>query len=175
MNGSLKLSSESIIELGKLIELMDEDAATLNMSQAISDYIVPILSSLLGEVEANRELIVSTADRASLAILLNEKTFMGELVTAIADHFVTISEELSPTIDPESKVGVAMSEIQELLATWMSLNVDAAEDVQDEDDEDDDEEGDDEDSDEDDGEDDEGGDVVAENIEEEKPSEDESV
>ena len=138
-NSMPKLSSESFVELNKLIELMDEDAPQLTAAQAISDYIVPILSSMLGEIEANRELIVSTADRASLAILLNEKTFMGEIITAVAEHFVTLMEELSPSIDPESKAGVAMSEIQELLATWMSFNMSDSEESSEEDFEEDDE------------------------------------
>jgi len=140
-----KLSSESIAELNKLIELMDEDAGQLTTAQAVSDYIVPILSSMLGEIEASRELIVSTADRASLAILLNEKTFMGEIITAVAEHFVTLMEEVSPTLNPESKAAVAMSEIQDLLATWMSFNMESSE-------------GEDEDGDDDEGEDDEGDD-----------------
>lgn len=132
MNDQLNLSmSESLMELGKLIQLMDEDANNLNASQAISDYIVPILESITAEIEANRQYILQTADRTNLAYLMNEKTFTGEILTSIADHFSTVLEELPQDTDPESKLGTALGEIQDLLATWMSF------DISDEDDDDD--------------------------------------
>ena len=115
--------SESINELGKLIQLMDEDAENLGTSQAINDYIVPILESVVAEVEANRQYILQTADRTNLAYLMNEKTFTGEILTSIADHFATVLDELPQDTDPESKLGVALAEIQDLLATWMSFDV----------------------------------------------------
>lgn len=115
--------SESLMELGKLIQLMDEDANNLNTTQAISDYIVPILESVVGEIEANRQYILQTADRTNLAYLMNEKTFTGEILTSIADHFSTVLEELPQDVDPESSLGVALGEIQDLLATWMSFDI----------------------------------------------------
>lgn len=115
--------SESITELGKLIQLMDEDADNLGTSQAINDYIVPILESVVAEIEANRQYILQTADRTNLAYLMNEKTFTGEILTSIADHFATVLDELPQDTDPESKLGVALAEIQDLLATWMSFDV----------------------------------------------------
>jgi hypothetical protein len=115
--------SESIIELGKLIQLMDEDAENLGTSQAINDYIVPILESVVAEVEANRQYILQTADRTNLAYLMNDKTFTGEILTSIADHFATVLEELPQDTDPDSKLGVALAEIQDLLATWMSFDI----------------------------------------------------
>ena len=45
------------------------------------------------------------------------------MITSIADHFSTIIEELPENIDPESKLGVAVGEIQDLLATWMSFDM----------------------------------------------------
>jgi hypothetical protein len=131
-------ANETIIELQKLVELMDEDSGSLDMSQGISDYIAPILQGMLAEIEANRQYVLQTADRANLAILVNEKTFLGEVVTSIADHFSTIIEELPENIDPESKLGVAVGEIQDLLATWMSF--DMSEDEEDDSEEDDSEE-----------------------------------
>ena len=116
-------ANETIIELQKLVELMDEDSGSLDMSQGISDYIAPILQGMLAEIEANRQYVLQTADRANLAILVNEKTFLGEVITSIADHFSTIIEELPENIDPESKLGVAVGEIQDLLATWMSFDM----------------------------------------------------
>lgn len=115
--------SESITELGKLIQLMDEDAENLGTSQAINDYIVPILESVVAEVEANRQYILQTADRTNLAYLMNEKTFTGEILTSIADHFATVLEELPQDTDPDSKLGVALAEIQDLLATWMTFDI----------------------------------------------------
>lgn len=120
--------SESLMELGKLIQLMDEDANNLNTTQAISDYIVPILESVVGEIEANRQYILQTADRTNLAYLMNEKTFTGEILTSIADHFGTVLEELPQDVDPESSLGVALGEIQDLLATWMSFDISEEED-----------------------------------------------
>jgi len=131
-------ANETIIELQKLVELMDEDSGSLDMSQGISDYIAPILQGMLAEIEANRQYVLQTADRANLAILVNEKTFLGEVITSIADHFSTIIEELPENIDPESKLGVAVGEIQDLLATWMSF--DMSEDEEDDSEEDDSEE-----------------------------------
>ena len=121
--------SESITELNKLIQLMDEDADNLGTSQAINDYIVPILESVVAEVEANRQYILQTADRTNLAYLMNEKTFTGEILTSIADHFATVLDELPPDTDPESKLGVALAEIQDLLATWMSFEVSEDDDI----------------------------------------------
>jgi hypothetical protein len=116
---------------------MDEDAANLSVSQAVSDYIAPILESMLAEIEANRQYILQAADRANLAILMNEKTFVGEILANIAEHFATVVDELPGETDPESKLGVAVGEIQDLLATWMSF------DLGDGDDDDDDNDGDD--------------------------------
>ncbi len=127
--------SESITELGKLIQLMDEDAENLGTSQAINDYIVPILESVVAEVEANRQYILQTADRTNLAYLMNEKTFTGEILTSIADHFATVLEELPQDTEPESKLGVALAEIQDLLATWMSFDVSEEDEVLEEEDE----------------------------------------
>ena len=121
--------SESITELNKLIQLMDEDADNLGTSQAINDYIVPILESVVAEVEANRQYILQTADRTNLAYLMNEKTFTGEILTSIADHFATVLDELPQDTDPESKLGVALAEIQDLLATWMSFEVSEDDDI----------------------------------------------
>ena len=102
---------------------MDEDAENLSSTQAISDYIVPILESVVGEIEANRQYILQTADRTNLAYLMNEKTFTGEILTSIADHFSTVLEELPQDVDPDSSLGVALGEIQDLLATWMSFEI----------------------------------------------------
>lgn len=149
MNDQLNLSmSESLMELGKLIQLMDEDANNLNASQAISDYIVPILESITAEIEANRQYILQTADRTNLAYLMNEKTFTGEILTSIADHFSTVLEELPQDTDPESKLGTALGEIQDLLATWMSFDIsdedddDDSDGISDDDDDDNDDDGD---------------------------------
>ena len=126
--------SDSLNELSKLIDLMDEDADNLTAQQAIGDYIAPILGSLLAEIEANRQYVLQAADRANLAILMNEKTFLGEILTSIAEHFATVIEELPQDTDPESKLGVAASEIQDLLATWMSFDIDENEEFDEEDD-----------------------------------------
>jgi len=125
--------SESLMELGKLIQLMDEDAENLSSTQAISDYIVPILESVVGEIEANRQYILQTADRTNLAYLMNEKTFTGEILTSIADHFSTVLEELPQDVDPDSSLGVALGEIQDLLATWMSFEISDEDEDEDED------------------------------------------
>jgi len=121
--------NESISELHKLIQLVDEDAVNLDLSQAISDYLVPILTSMLGEIEANRQYILQNADRTNLALLMTEKTFLGEILTGLAEHFATVLEEL-PTdkVPTDSKLGVALAEMQDLLATWMSLDASADED-----------------------------------------------
>lgn len=135
--------SESLLELNKLIQLMDEDAANLSVSQAVSDYIAPILESMLAEIEANRQYILQAADRANLAILMNEKTFVGEILANIAEHFATVVDELPGETDPESKLGVAVGEIQDLLATWMSFDLgdDGDDDVEDDEDDEDGEDG----------------------------------
>ena len=54
---------------------------------------------------------------------MNDKTFTGEILTSIADHFATVLEELPQDTDPDSKLGVALAEIQDLLATWMSFDI----------------------------------------------------
>lgn len=140
--------SDSLNELSKLIDLMEEDASNLTAQQAIGDYIAPILGSLLAEIEANRQYVLQAADRANLAILMNEKTFLGEILTSIAEHFATILEELPQDTDPESKLGVAAGEIQDLLATWMSFDIEDEEfDDSDDSDDSDDDDSDDDDSD----------------------------
>ncbi len=128
-------ANETLIELQKLVELMDEDSESLDIAQGISDYIAPILQGMLAEIEANRQYVLQTADRANLAILVNEKTFLGEVITSIADHFSTIIEELPKNIDSESKLGVAVGEIQDLLATWMSFDMSEDEDEDEDEDE----------------------------------------
>ena len=122
--------SDSLNELSKLIDLMDEDADNLTAQQAIGDYIAPILGSLLAEIEANRQYVLQAADRANLAILMNEKTFLGEILTSIAEHFATVIDELPQDTDPESKLGVAAGEIQDLLATWMSFDIEDEEEFE---------------------------------------------
>lgn len=113
--------NESINELGKLVLLMDEDASSLNVAQALQDYLAPILGSMLEEIKANRNYVVQTADRANIAMMMNEKTLLGEILTSIAEHFVTILGELPEDIAEDSKLGVAVAEVQGLLSTWMTL------------------------------------------------------
>ena len=84
--------SESLVELRKLVVLMDEDAETLSVTDGIRDYIVPILDSVVEEIEQNRQYIINTADRTNLSLLMNEKTFTGEILTSISDHFSTVLE-----------------------------------------------------------------------------------
>ena len=144
--------NDSIQELHKLIQLVDEDSSNIDLSQAISDYLVPILTSMLGEIEANRQYILQNADRTNLAILMSEKTFLGEILTGIADHFSTIAEALKDT-PADSKLGVALAETHDLLATWMSFDI-SDDDDSDDDDSDDDDSDDEDDSDDDDSDDD---------------------
>ena len=132
---------ESLGELQKLIQLMDDDASSLTVSQAITDYIAPILDSMVSEIEVNRQYAVQTNDRVSLALMMAEKTFLGDILTSIADHFGTVIDELPQDTNADSALGVAVSEIQDLLATWMSFDVNDLDSGE----EDDDEEGDDED------------------------------
>lgn len=113
--------NESINELGKLVLLMDDDASSLNVAQALQDYLAPILGSMLEEIKANRNYVVQTADRANIAMMMNEKTLLGEILTSIAEHFVTILGELPEEIAEDSKLGVAVAEVQGLLSTWMTL------------------------------------------------------
>jgi hypothetical protein len=142
------LMNESILELRKLIQMMDEDAGSLTPATLISDYVAPILDSMVSEIEMNRQAVIQTNDRVSLALMMAEKTFLGDILTSIAEHFSTVVEELPEDTDPESKIGVALTEIQDLLATWMSFELDEDSDDEDSDDEDsDDEDSDDEDSD----------------------------
>ena len=61
---------------------------------------------------------------------MNEKTFLGEILTSIAEHFATIIDELPQDTDPDSKLGVAASEIQDLLATWMSFDIEDEEEFE---------------------------------------------
>ena len=129
--------TESLVELSKLIELMEEDANNLTAQQAIGDYIAPILGSMLAEIEANRQYVLQAADRANLAILMNEKTFLGEIISSIAEHFATLIEELPEDTDADSKLGVAVTEIQDLIATWMSFDLEDEDEDDDADDEDD--------------------------------------
>ena len=128
---------ESLGELQKLIQLMDDDASSLNVSQAITDYIAPILDSMVSEIEVNRQYAVQTNDRVSLALMMAEKTFLGDILTSIADHFSTVIDEIPEDTAADSTLGVAVSEIQDLLATWMSFDVsdleDEDDDVEDED------------------------------------------
>lgn len=148
MSNQNVMSNESIAELYKLISLLDEDASNIDNQQAISDYIVPILTSILGEVEANRQLILQTADRASLALLMTEKTFLGDVLTGVADHFSALLEELPvDLVSSNERVAASVAGIQDLLATWMSFSADD-EGYEDEDDSDE-EDSDDGDSDED--------------------------
>jgi len=126
--------TESLVELSKLIELMEEDANNLTAQQAIGDYIAPILGSMLAEIEANRQYVLQAADRANLAILMNEKTFLGEIISSIAEHFATLIEELPEDTDADSKLGVAVTEIQDLIATWMSFDLEDEDDDTDDDD-----------------------------------------
>ena len=44
------LINESILELRKLIQMMDEDAGTLTPATLISDYVAPILDSMVSEL-----------------------------------------------------------------------------------------------------------------------------
>ncbi|MHA1961403.1 MAG: hypothetical protein ACW99U_14370 [Candidatus Thorarchaeota archaeon] len=126
--------NESIVELNKLILLMEEDAGSLDVQQSLQDYLAPILGSILAEIEANRNYIVQTADRANLAMMMNEKTLLGEILAAIAENFATILGEL-PAYEEDSKLGAAVAEVQGLLHTWMSFD-DEESDEDDEDDED---------------------------------------
>jgi hypothetical protein len=130
--------TESLVELSKLIELMEEDANNLTAQQAIGDYIAPILGSMLAEIEANRQYVLQAADRANLAILMNEKTFLGEIISSIAEHFATLIEELPEDTDADSKIGVAVTEIQDLIATWMSFDLEDEDEDEDDDADDDD-------------------------------------
>jgi hypothetical protein len=114
---------DSLEELRKLIQLLDADAQTLNVSQAITDYIAPILDSMISEIEVNRQYTVQTNDRVSLALMMAEKTFLGDILTSIADHFGTVIDELPADTAADSALGVAVSEIQDLLATWMSFDL----------------------------------------------------
>ena len=125
---------DSLEELRKLIQLLDADAQTLNVSQAITDYIAPILDSMISEIEVNRQYTVQTNDRVSLALMMAEKTFLGDILTSIADHFGTVIDELPADTAADSALGVAVGEIQDLLATWMSF--DLGEDTDEDDDED---------------------------------------
>lgn len=127
---------ESLGELQKLVQLMDDDATSLTVSQAITDYIAPILDSMVSEIEVNRQYAVQTNDRVSLALMMAEKTFLGDILTSIADHFGTVIDEIPRDTAADSALGVAVSEIQDLLATWMSFDVS---DLEDEDDDDEDE------------------------------------
>lgn len=130
------MTNESIAELRKLILMMDEDAGSLTPATLISDYVAPILDSMVSEIEMNRQAVIQTNDRVSLALMMAEKTFLGDILTSIAEHFSTIVEELPEDVDPESKVGVAVAEIQDLLATWMSFDLedeDISDDFDDED------------------------------------------
>ena len=145
---SNELINESLQELGKLIQLMEEDADSLTASQAIGDYIAPILGSLLAEVEANRQYVANASTRAEFAILLNEKTFLGQIVETIAENFATVLEEMDmDSLDEESKIGVALVEIQDVLSAWVDLTSGEEDEDEDEDedgdeDEDEDESGD---------------------------------
>lgn len=141
---NLEEMNESLIELAKFVALLAEDASSLSVDQAVSDYIVPILGGILSEVEANRQYTLQAADRANLAMLMNEKTLLGEILTNIADHFATILAELPSDIEEDSKLGIAVAEVQSLISTWMSF--DMSEDEDEDDDEDEDEDDDDEDS-----------------------------
>lgn len=143
--------NESIEELRKLIQLMDDDAKNLTMEQAVSDYIAPILDSMLSEIAVNRQYTVQTNDRVSLALMMAEKTFLGDILTSIAEHFSTIVDELPEDTDSDSKIGVAVMEVQDLLATWMSFDLS---------DEDEGDEGDEDDGDEDDGDEEDSGDTI---------------
>ncbi|MGA1706434.1 MAG: hypothetical protein ACO39X_05260 [Candidatus Nanopelagicaceae bacterium] len=134
------LMNESILELRKLIQMMDEDAGSLTPATLISDYVAPILDSMVSEIEMNRQAVIQTNDRVSLALMMAEKTFLGDILTSIAEHFSTVVEELPEDTDPESKIGVALTEIQDLLATWMSFELDEDSDDEDSDDEDSDDE-----------------------------------
>ena len=115
--------NENLVELLKLIELMDEDSGNLTAPQAISDYIAPILTSMLAEIEANRQLMLNVSERTNLAMLMSERTFIGEILTNVAEHFTTIVDELPQDTSADSRLGVAVTEIQDLLATWMSFDL----------------------------------------------------
>ena len=119
--------NESIVELNKLILLMEEDAGSLDVQQSLQDYLAPILGSILAEIEANRNYIVQTADRANLAMMMNEKTLLGEILAAIAENFATILGEL-PAYEEDSKLGAAVAEVQGLLHTWMSFEDEESDD-----------------------------------------------
>ena len=129
--------NETLFELRKLIEMMDEDASNLSLATLIGDYVAPILDSMVSEIELNRQYTIQTNDRVSLALMMSEKTFLGDVLTNIAEHFSTVIDELPDDTDPESKLGVAVGEIQDLLATWMSF--DGGVDNEDEDEDDDEE------------------------------------
>ncbi len=134
------LINESILELRKLIQMMDEDAATLTPATLISDYVAPILDSMVSEIELNRQAVIQTNDRVSLALMMAEKTFLGDILTSIAEHFSTIVEELPENLlksaeGEDSKMGTALAEVQDLLATWMSFEMEDGEYLE-EDDED---------------------------------------
>jgi hypothetical protein len=131
------LPTDSISEIYKLIQLMDEDAPNLKLGQIIGDYISPILISLVAEVDANRQHTLQTEASVRLAMLMTEKTFLGDILGGIAEHFTTMLEELPENIQEDSKLGVAVGEIHELLATWMafepaSLDIQFEEDEEDE-------------------------------------------
>ena len=67
--------------------------------------------------------------------MMAEKTVLGDILTSIADHFGTVIDEIPRDTAADSALGVAVSEIQDLLATWMSFDVSDLED-EDADDED---------------------------------------
>ena len=59
---------------------MEEDSANISINQAIADYVSPILLFMVQEIHANRQYLTSTNDRVSLALLMAEKTFLGDIL-----------------------------------------------------------------------------------------------
>ena len=122
--------NETLMELAKLVELLDEDVSNLKLQDAVSDYIVPILLSTLAEIEANRQIVVGSVEKTNLALLMSEKTFLGDILVSLAENFTVVANHLEGQELPE-EVSTAIAESQDLLATWMSFEDDDEDDEED--------------------------------------------
>ena len=74
----------------------------------------------MAEVETNRVLSSHNQTLAQISLATSQRTVAGEILSAVADHFAVILDKVE--YEENTEVGNALSEIDSLLGSWITLN-----------------------------------------------------
>jgi hypothetical protein len=114
------MNTNSLSELKKLLDILETDFQQIETDQLLADYILPILGSVVAEVETNRVLSSHNQTLAQISLATSQRTVAGEILSAVADHFSVILDKVE--YEENTEVGNALSEIDSLLGSWITLN-----------------------------------------------------